>query len=75
VIVWANSASPVCGQADVGGEHKPKREITHKWNIHKYRNQSEEGNNEGNDVYAENVENPDSRNSHIASLLKDSRKQ
>jgi hypothetical protein len=56
----------MCGQPDVCCEHKPKRIITHEWNIDKHRNQREEGNDERNDVHAENVENSNSSNSHIA---------
>jgi hypothetical protein len=61
------------GQPDVGSKHKPKREIAHERNIDKHRDQREKGNNERNYVHAENVEDPDSRNTHIASLLKISR--
>jgi hypothetical protein len=60
----------VSGQPDVGREHEPKREITHEWNIDKHCNYRKEGNDERNDVHAKNVENPDSRNTHIGSLLK-----
>jgi hypothetical protein len=62
-------------QPDVGGKHKPKREIAHERNIDKHRDQREKGNNERNYVHAENVENPDSRHAHIASLPKASREQ
>jgi hypothetical protein len=60
----------VSGQPDIGCEHEPKGVITYKWNIDKHRNEREEGNNERNDVHAENVEDPNRCNSHIASLLK-----
>jgi len=59
----------MCGQPDVGCEHKPKRVITHEWNIDKHRDQREKGDNERNYMNAEKIENPN-RNSHIASLLK-----
>jgi hypothetical protein len=65
----------MCRQPDIGGEHKPKRIITHEWNIDKHCDECEEGNNERNHVHAENVENPDSSNSHMASLLKASQEQ
>jgi hypothetical protein len=60
----------VSGQPDIGCEHKPKGVITYEWNVDKHRNQREEGHNERNDVHAENVEDPNRRNSHVASLLK-----
>jgi hypothetical protein len=63
----------VCGQPDVGREHKPKREITHEWNIDEHCNQRKESNNKGYYVHAENVENANSRNRHITDLLKASR--
>jgi hypothetical protein len=61
---------PMCRQPDVGCEHKPKRIITHEWNIYKYSDEREKRHNERNYVYAENVENTDSRNTHIANLQK-----
>ncbi len=61
------------GQPDVSRKHEPKREITHERNIDKHRDYRKKGNNERNYVHAENVENPDSCNTHIASLLKASR--
>jgi hypothetical protein len=66
---------PVCGQPDVGREHKPKRVVTYEWNIDKHRDQREEGNAERNYVNAEKVENTDSCNTHIANLVKYSPQQ
>jgi hypothetical protein len=63
----------MCGQPDVGREHEPKCVITYKWNIDEYGNESEKRNNERDDVHAENIENPDSGNTHMAILLKESR--
>jgi hypothetical protein len=60
----------MCGQPDVGREHKPKRIITHEWNIDKHRDQREKGNNQRDYVNTEKIENPNGRNSHIVSLLK-----
>jgi hypothetical protein len=60
----------MCGQPDVGCEHKPKSVITHEWNIDKHRDQREQGNDERNYMNAEKIENPNSCNGHIASLLK-----
>jgi hypothetical protein len=65
----------MCGQPDVGCKHEPKRVITHEWNIDKHCDEREEGNNQRNHMHAENVENPNGGNSHIASLLKASQEQ
>jgi hypothetical protein len=69
----APEALPMCGQPDIGREHEPKCVIAYKWNIDEYGNESKKRNNERNDVHAENIENPNSGNTHIAILPKASR--
>lgn len=48
--------SPVSGQHNVSGDQEPKRVITYKRNIHEYCNDCEPRYNEGDHMYAENVE-------------------
>ena len=39
-------STPMPGQHDVGCDQEPKRILTYKWNIDKYRNQCEPGDDE-----------------------------
>jgi hypothetical protein len=48
--------SPMSCQHNVGGDQEPKRKVTYKRNINEYGNDREPGDDERNDVYAENVE-------------------
>ena len=49
------------GQHNVGCDHEPKRIVTYKRNIDKYRNDCEQGDNKRNDMATENVEHCNSR--------------
>ena len=56
-------------QHNVGGDQKPKRIVTYKRNVDKYRNECEQGDKKRNDMDAENVEHCNARG-HICDLPK-----
>jgi hypothetical protein len=60
----------MCSQPDVGREHKPKCVIANERNIDEYCNEGKKRNDERNYVHAENIEDTDSGNAHIAILLR-----
>src|SRR5262249_12748437 len=54
-------SAPIPGQHNVGCGQEPKRILTYKWNVDEYRNQCEPGDDEWNNMYAENIEHRNSR--------------